>query len=152
MREISRDGAGLRARPWWSTVLVALVLVAVWVGAGAAWGALHWDRLSERCPGYDGEGIMAAPRSVQGRLVCGDDLVAGHFYVLVLGATGLLLLLALVLWARRRSVVAVVVVVVVAGLLPTAASEVALRLADGCSQAQWARYGAEGCEQDREMR
>lgn len=129
-----------------------MVLMAVWLGASAAWGALHWDRLSERCPGYDGEGTMAAPRSVQGRLVCGDDLVAGHFFVPILGAMGLLLVLALVLWARRRSFLLVVVVVVLAGLLPTVVSEVALRLEDGCSRAQWAKDGAEGCEQDREAR
>ncbi|WP_203047868.1 hypothetical protein [Pimelobacter simplex] len=131
---------------------MALVLVAVWLGATGAWGALHWDRLSERCPGYDGEGIMAAPRSAQGRLLCGEDLVAGRFSVLVLGAMGLLLLLALVLWARRSRVVTVLVTVVVAGLAPTAVSEAALLLPDGCSREQWAQYGAEGCEQDREMR
>lgn len=131
---------------------MALLLAVAWLGAAAGWGARYWDRLSERCPGYDGEGTMAAPRSVQGRLLCGDDLVAGHFYGVVLGAMGLLLLLALVLWARRRSVVAVLVTVVVAGLVPTAVSEVALRLPDDCSGEQWDQFGAEGCEQDREMR
>ncbi|WP_408897028.1 hypothetical protein ACJ5H2_19140 [Nocardioides sp. R1-1] len=136
-------------------MVAAIVLAAVWTGAAIAWAALYWDRLAEACPAYDGEGTMAAPRSLQARVVCGadgSDLVAPGFYLPLLAAMGVLVLVAVLLWARRRPLPVVALLCVGVIGLPVVASEVALRLEDACSAEQWRRYGATGCEQDREAR
>jgi hypothetical protein len=151
MTDVSRDAGAGRGRAWWSTLLVVVVLHAAGLGILAAWTGRYFDRLDERCPWYDDEGTMAAPRSLQGRLVCGDSGVSGTFWLAVMGSMAVLLLVALALWLCRRTPLAVVAVLL-AALVPVGLAEVSLRLEDSCSKAQWRQYGAEGCEQDREVR
>ncbi|TNM48214.1 hypothetical protein FHP29_02705 [Nocardioides albidus] len=128
-----------------------VLLHAAGLGILAAWIARYFDRLDERCPWYDDEGTMAAPRSLQGRLVCGDSGVSEVYWLLVVGAVAALMLVALALWLVRRTAWAVVAVLL-AALVPVGIAETSLRLEDTCSKAQWAAYGAEGCETNREAR
>jgi hypothetical protein len=151
MRDISRDAGAGRGRAWWSIVLAVVLLLGAGMGILAGWFARYFDPLYERCPGYDGEGTMAAPRSLQGRLVCGDSGVSEVYWLVVAGVVVVALLAVLAFWLRRRPALAVAAVLL-AVVAPAALAEASLRLEDGCSKAQWQRYGKEGCEQDREMR
>ncbi len=132
-------------------MLVVAGLLAVGLVIVAAWMEHYFDRLDERCPWYDDEGTMAAPRSLQGRVVCDDSGVSDVLWFVVLGSVALLLLAALALWLCRHTVLTVVVVLL-AVLVPVGIAETALRLDDTCSAAQWDTYGKEGCERNRELR
>ena len=73
-------------------MLAVVVLHAVGLGIMVAWEGRYFGRLDELCPWYDDEGTMAAPRSLQGRLVCGDSGVSGTYWLLVVGAVAVALL------------------------------------------------------------
>ena len=132
-------------------MLAVVLLHAVALGVLIGWVATYFDRLDERCPWYDDEGTMAAPRSLQGRLVCGDSGVSETYWIVVTGVIAVGALAALSFWLVRRTPLAVVAVLLTA-LVPAGMAEVSLRLEDSCSKAQWKQYGKEGCEQDRERR
>lgn len=132
-------------------MLAVVVLHAVGLGIMVAWEGRYFGRLDELCPWYDDEGTMAAPRSLQGRLVCGDSGVSGTYWLLVVGAVAVALLAALALWLCRRTTLAVMAVLL-AALVPAGLAETSLRLDGSCSKAQWKEYGDAGCQRDRELR
>ncbi|GAA4087275.1 hypothetical protein ACFFOS_20415 [Nocardioides kongjuensis] len=151
MRDISRDAGAGHGRTWWATVLTVVLLHGAGLAILAGWAGRYFDPLDERCPWYDDEGTMAAPRSLQGRVVCGDSGVSGTYWLVVVGVMAVALLAALAFWLCRRTTLAVVAVLL-AGLVPAGLAEASLRLEDSCSAAQWKQYGKAGCEQDRELR
>ncbi len=114
--------------------------------------ALAWYRLSMRCPGYDDEGTILAPRSPQGRLVCSDGGLGEPRITLLVAAGAVLWLLALLLWPRNRRFTSLVPLLLLAVASPALTAVVATRLPDACTKAQWQEYGAPGCERDLEMR
>lgn len=152
MTDVSRDAPTRPGRRrWWSILLAVALLVAAGLGIVAAWSAHYFDRLDQLCPWYASEGIMAAPRSAQGRVVCGAEGIGSDFWWAVLGSVGVPLALALVLWLCRRLVRALVALLLAAAL-PVVIAETSVRLEGSCSEAQWAAYGEDGCERDREQR
>ena len=128
-----------------------VLLAAAGMGIVAAWGEIYYDRLDQLCPWYDDEGTMAAPVSPQGRFVCDESSVGQGFLWILVGGVIALLLVTFALWLCRHLRLAVAALLV-AALLPVGLAEVGLRLDGSCSKAQWATYGKDGCERDREMR
>ena len=129
-------------------VPVALATAVLTCGAGV------WARasLAPGCPGFDDEGMVRAPASVAGRVVCSDGGY-GEPRLWILAVAALVLwLVAETVWltARRAVWVLPAIVLVVAGPLVTAAA-VSVLPAD-CTSAQREKYGASGCERDVELR
>lgn len=148
MTDVSRDVA--RRRPWWAHVVVGLFVGVAALGVVlAVYTAMFID--AEACPGYDDEGTMAAPVSPKGQLLCGDDLLSSGYVAVVLGLGVVLLVVALWQWWRRH-VRWFLVAVVLAPLLPMGIGIASLALPEACTDQQWAKHGAEGCERDREAR
>lgn len=110
---------------------------------------LSYFMMWTECPGYDDEGTVAAPRSLQGRLMCTDDGVRGHYFALALMI--ILLVVALVVWLRRRSVAITLILLAVMAVVPVPVAMAIYSLPDECTSDQWDRYGDEGCQTDLEM-
>ncbi len=114
--------------------------------------ARTWYSLSINCTGYDDEGIILAPRSWQGRLVCSDGGY-GDPRITTLS------LLAVVLWAaaatvwhRTRRLRWVIGLLIAAVISPAVVAATLSTLPANCSASQRNHYGDHGCERDREMR
>ena len=114
--------------------------------------ARTWYSLSVGCPGYDDEGIIRAPRSWQGLLVCsdggyGDPRIATlSLLAIVFWAT------AATVWFRTRKVGLVTGLLVAAIMSPAVVAASFSTLPADCSTTQKNHYGEHGCERDREMR
>ncbi|KRF19987.1 hypothetical protein ASG90_19875 [Nocardioides sp. Soil797] len=127
-------------------LLLLAALTAMFVGY-LVW-VLSYFMMWEDCPGYDDEGTVAAPTSLQGRLMCTDEGVRGHYFALALMI--LLLVLALVVWLRRRSVAITLILLAVMCLVPVPVAMLLQSLPDECTSSQWDTYGDKGCETDLE--
>lgn len=139
-----------RNRPHPVVTGVALVLAVVGLGFAAlvSWVTsifLMW----ENCPGYDDEGIVAAPKSMQGRVMCNDTGLVGQYYILAVMVA--LVIVALVVWLRRRAVAVALILAVAAVVVPVPMAMGMLALPDTCTSAQWDRYGDDGCQKDLEL-
>lgn len=125
-----------------AAVCVLTVLVAWWT---------H-DGLLPSCLGWDDEGVVPAPRSLQGRAVCSQGGFGEPRTVSLLVPALVLLVVALVVWwsrARQEAVAALLALVVLSPALTAAAASA---LPADCSAGQRQAYGAQGCERDLERR
>ncbi len=148
MTDVSRDATGSapRRRPWWLHLLV-VVLVVVLALAAAVVVFLQYFYGVSSCAGYEDEGVIPAPESWRGELVCGD--FTPLLWIVLVGGTGLALVVAVRSWVRRRLAAFVVALVLLPGLPLLVAAGVSVVPAD-CTDGQRAEHGAEGCERDRE--
>lgn len=150
MTDVSRDATGSsppRRRPWWLHLLVVVLVVVLALAAVVVLvGHLTYGVTS--CADYASEGVIPAPESWRGELVCGD--FTPLLWIVLVGGTGLALVVAVRSWVRRRIAAFVVALVLLPGLPLLAAAAVSVVPAD-CTDGQRAEHGAEGCERDREQ-
>lgn len=131
--------------------VLKVVLVAVGIGfIGLITWTISYVLMATTCPGYDDEGTIAAPKSLQGRVMCGDNGPAGQNWILAVMA--LLVVLALAVWLIRRATAGAVLLLVVAAIIPIPMAIVMQSLPATCSSAQWDTYGEAGCQTDLEQR
>ncbi|MCH1866904.1 hypothetical protein [Nocardioides sp. CFH 31398] len=152
--------ATTRARPSWlvhvgvvllavaASVLATLVAAAV-LGSAVLSGAFM-------CGPDVSEGTMIAPASWRGRVLCTDGpdgpaprdwLVVGILFTAPAAALGVL-----ASWFRRRGRRGVELGMLLVLVLPALLLLAVRALPAGCTDGQWERYGAAGCERDIESR
>ncbi|HXH77189.1 hypothetical protein [Nocardioides sp.] len=140
-----------RQRTWLERSLVTLAILAAFGAAYASFVALV-IRALEQCAGYDDEGIMLAPKSLRGRVVCSGPGSETGLLVFYWSPPLLLLALALLVWLRSRHVVGFLATLVLAALSPLIAEAMVRAMPADCSADQRQQYGEEGCDRDRELR
>lgn len=132
-------------------VAVAVIgVVGMMVGAATAFVGATW-----MCEPSFSEATIVAPRSFRGRLVCGIDgegNLSDRAPLIIFGVVVLCAVVALVVWARTMRWSRLVPVLALQALAPAlVAVGMGLVPAD-CTDGQWEKYGASGCERNEEKR
>jgi hypothetical protein len=132
-------------------VAVAVIgVVGMMVGAALTFVGATW-----MCEADYSEATIVAPRSFRGRLVCGIDgegQLSDRAPWIIIGVVALCAVAALVVWARTIRWSRLVPLLALQALAPAlVAVGIGLVPAD-CTDGQWEKYGAPGCERSEEER
>jgi hypothetical protein len=130
--------------------VVGMLVLTPLVTAYVVWQT--WYTLSMDCIGYDDEGIIRAPRSWQGRLVCSDGGYGDPRVTTLCVLAVVLWVVALAVWLRTRRILWVAGLLIVAVISPAMVGAAASALPADCTAAQKSQYGDRGCGRDLEMR
>ncbi len=114
------------------------------------------DLIHACVPAYS-EATIAAPDSPRGRLLCSVD-DAGEIgfrdaaVVVLLGVLVVSALLASASWLKSRRFVVLAPFLLLVAIAPLALHLAASHVRAGCTEDEWQRYGASGCERSEEER